>query len=103
MLFQFSIPISLPQGVFHVPLFIEHGISPSKEEVLAVLEKFKVEDSKSKEFCGCWDDCIRTVELVDEREFPIICGLYHYVSCTIEHPTLGYQTFSVKRIDPYKI
>lgn len=94
---RLSIPIKNYEGtgVFFQHLYFKE--SPSKEEVLAILKRYHEQDSEYSTYLGTWQDCIQSVEKVEE--WRILKGGLIATNTFIDVGEFGEQPFSWDKIN----
>ena len=111
MIFRFSIPIDdyCGQEVFYKQVYFEGERCPSLKEVMdrLLVEKTKedelcVEHPEYGPFCDEYGQCIETLALTNDSDFPFLCGNLLQTNCFVTHPKWGRVSITGSVIRPFQ-
>lgn len=104
MIFRCEIPVENYEGdaVFFQPLYLHGEKSPTKADVLGVLNKLHERDSQYAQYTGTWEECINIVESVVDTDFPRLFSNLIQTSERVNHPKFGDQPLTLIRITPHE-
>ena len=98
--YLFEIPITNydETGVFHQSVYIHAETSPTKHQLLVVLETLHERDSKYVEYIGDFKECLDVINIIPEASFPRLHNSLVQTSAIVKHRRYGAQYLTIKRL-----